>query len=494
MVSRRQGGDSWFTFANNYAKKDPNQNLALGNREIIGDLLLDATKFPSVRRQFTSFDFDVDGDYSQSEAVKGSVGRSKGQTDQMWGSGPFETELYMSHMLEYVQLILNADPNTVSTDVPKTIMTEGNAQVTLSDPSPTGVTLAKGGSPTLTVTPQADLVPGKLEIFIDGLSGKQVMIAGYRKTGLSSYDIVPQTETITLDSSHKATTTKSFYLPYKTKTTTYPMTLRIENGNVTGVKDITIKSIPVTKKTVFRSRDGIHPGASFFMVVGGDPRLAWGAVPVRSVFRANNPIRLQMDMRSRGYWRRRSVEGGFLREALKVSDVSADAEYSVLATHPFIPSVFYPHYGRVLLFDDGTDPVIFRDAEITIDQGLDFLEGSTGSKTRLPLSRGRNGRDITARINMYYESGDAPADDFIRWDERFRDNITSKVEILTYYWDVNGVERYHKLTIREGELTEVPRTPVNDKGALNESLSVAGVQEGSSVDLQWEIVDDNGWT
>ena len=37
--------------------------------------------------------------YLQSEAVRGSVGRAKGQSDQMWGRGPFETELYMSHML-----------------------------------------------------------------------------------------------------------------------------------------------------------------------------------------------------------------------------------------------------------------------------------------------------------------------------------------------------------------------------------------------------------
>ena len=129
--------------------------------------------------------------------------------------------------------------------------------------------------------------------------------------------------------------------------------------------------------------------------------------------------------------------------------------------------------------------MIFRDAEITIDQGLDFLEGSTGSKTRLPLSRGAAGRNIEATINMYYESGDAATDNFIRWDERFRDDITSKVEILTYYWDVNGVERYHKLTIPEAELTEVPRTPVNDKGDINESLSLAGCARrvvcGSSV-------------
>ena len=110
------------------------------------------------------------------------------------------------------------------------------------------VTLAKGGSPTLTVTPQTNLVPGKLEIEIADLGGKQVTIQGYRKTGLHSYDIVPQTETITLDAStHKATTTKSFYLPYKSAQTTYAMSLHIANETVTGDKDITIKSIPGTK-------------------------------------------------------------------------------------------------------------------------------------------------------------------------------------------------------------------------------------------------------
>ena len=189
---------------------------------------------------------------------------------------------------------------------------------------------------------------------------------------------------------------------------------------------------------------------------------------------------------ARGLWRRRTVESGFAKEELKIPE-SWNAR-------PFIENTFFPHYGRVLFFDDDAEAVVFRDAEITIDQGLDFLEGSTGSKTRLPIERTPAGRTIAATINMYYESGDAATDDFIRWDERFRDNISTKVDLYTYSWDANGVERYHKITIAEAELTAVPRVPVPDKGNLNESLSLQGTEEGAAKDIEWEIVDDAGWT
>lgn len=520
MVEVRDGGTSWFAFANNYKLQTPTDvwvpdatdaahNPVL---EILEDLVANAAKYPDVRRQFVRYDFDIDGSISQSEAIRASRGRAKGQADQMWGSGPIETELYMDHMVDYVQLILNADPNTISTDTVGATLTASGTIVNLKATT-TEITFSKGGTADAatnkinTAEPHAQRVPGKLTITIAhrALVGKSMTIQGYRKSGwLEPYDAVPQTEVVTFkahpDASNTtdavATTKKSYYLPYtdSAKTATFPMKLIIAGTTVQANKTLTIKSVPKTKRTVFQSREDIGTGATFIANVGGVPRLAWGAVPQRATFRASNPIRLTMEMLSRGMWRRRMPGSGFLQEVLnipKTYDVNETDSY--FEQYPFIKNTLFPHYGRVLIFDDNSDVVIFRDAEITIDQGLDFLEGSTGSKTRLPIEGTDAGRNITATLNVYYESGDAATDDFIRWDERFRDNITSPVDLYTYYWDTEGVERYHKLRMAEAELTAVPRVPVDGKGALNESLSVAGVEEGASKDIEWTIVDDTGW-
>ena len=305
-VKRRPGGNSWFCFASNYKLKtpgsawdltgDPPNNPVL---EIIDELLSDPANFPNVRRQFTSYDLDVDGAISRSEAVRGSVGQAKGQTDQIWGSGPIETELYMSGMADYVQLILNGDPNTKSTDTTEETLTSSTAsERQIASDATESITLGKGGSSDLEVTPRTDRVPGQLEIKIADAGGKKVTVSGYRKTGwLEPYDAVPQTEVITLDeTSDMATTEKSYYLPYKdgAKTETFPLKLSIADKADWQGKEIVITSKPITKKTLFKSRNSVHPGATFFANVGGVPRLAWAAVPVRATFRGSNPIRARV--------------------------------------------------------------------------------------------------------------------------------------------------------------------------------------------------------
>ena len=107
---------------------------------------------------------------------------------------------------------------------------------------------------------------------------------------------------------------------------------------------------------------------------------------------------------------------------------------------------------------------------MNITQGLDFRAGNRGSRSQLPLSRGDAGRELTANFNVYYESGDAATDDFIRWDERFINNIVSKLVIYYYYWTDLGKEYYQKVTLPTVELTGVPRVGANTKGRTPREL------------------------
>ena len=453
MAAIRQGGQSYFHVGR---QADPDT--------LIGDV----TGMSGVKRQFTRFGLDVDGEQIESEAIRGNVDASKSQSGAMWGSGPIETELYTTRMLDYVQAILNGDPATTSTDVADTTVYDGQVTPTGEANGTTKLTTS-GASPQLTITQPT--TPGQLRITLAGATGP-VDVVGRRKRGPGSLDVVPMAESVEL-----GTLTAGYYHEIDS--------LEFKNTGLTlnAAIDLDIVAEPDLKVTQFSARDALFPGWTVQGVVGGEPRLGFGVVPVRARLDVGRNIRLLMETLARMVWRRRTVEGGVWTEKF--------ADDSPLANDTFIPNVFFPYYGGYMEIDD--DATIFKNFQLNINQGLDFLEGSTGSPSRLPLSRGNAGRDVSASFRVYYEEADAATSDFIKWDERFRDNITSKVVIYVYYWTDAGKEYYQKITLHKVELTAVPRIGVEHKGALEETLALRAVREGASAVIDWEIADDAGW-
>ena len=454
----RQGGNSWWH---------------LGLQPDTDTLIDDVTKMSPFRRQFVNFELDLDGEQLQSDAIRGSVDASKSQSGKLWGSGPIETEIYISQMLDYVQAILNGDPATVSTDVANTTVYDGTHTPTGEQTGTTKVTTS-GDSPDLAITQPT--TPGRLNITLAGGSG-EVQIVGRRKTGLGSLDVEIMRDTVTLDGDG-AGTTEGYY--HHIDSLEFPNTgLTIDTAI-----DLDIVAEPGLKLTKFSARDAIFPGWTTQGIVGGVPRLGWGVVPASARLDVGDTIRLLMETSARRVWRRRTVEGSVFMEKL--------ADDSALASQPFIPNVFFPYYGGVLEIDDHA--TIYNSFQMNITQGLDFRAGNRGSRSQLPLSRGDAGRELTANFNVYYESGDAATDDFIRWDERFINNQSSKLVIYYYYWTDLGKEYYQKVTLPTVELTAVPRVGANTKGELQENLAVRAIREGATAVVDWEVVDDAGWT
>lgn len=459
MAEIRQGGKSWFHLA-----RQPD----------VDTLVSDIAKVSRFKRQSLNFGLDVDGEQLRSEAVRGNVDASKSQSGAMWGSGPIETEIYVSNSLDYVQAILNGDPATKSTDVASTTVYDAKFTPKGQQGGTTRVTTS-GDKPGLAITQPTS--PGRLTITLADAEGP-VKIIGRRKRGPGSLDVIPMSEMVELDSTNHRGTTDGYY--HQIDSLEFPNKGLTINSEI----DLDIVANPGLKKTVFSARDTIFPGWTVQGVVGGEPRLGFGVVPVRARLDVGRNIRLAMETLARMVWRRRTIAGGILTEKF--------ADDSGLKGDPFIPNVFFPYYGGYMELDD--NPTIFKNFRMNINQGLNFLEGSTGSPSRLPMVRGTADRDVSINFGVYYEEADAATEDFIKWDERFRDNIISEIVIYIYYWTVEGKEYYHKITLGEVELTAVPRIPVNQKGALEENLALRAVREGATAIVAWEVVDDAGWT
>ena len=61
------------------------------------------------------------------------------------------------------------------------------------------------------------------------------------------------------------------------------------------------------------------------------------------------------------------------------------------------------------------------------------------AQTRVPQSQGA--------LLLNFETGDDPADVFTKWDERFRDNVLSTIELFTFFWTDTGKEYYHRIKL-----------------------------------------------
>ena len=314
MADIRQGGKSWF-------------HLAL--QPDADTLVSDITKVSRFKRQFINFGLDVDGEQLRSEAVRGNVDASKSQSGAMWGSGPIEKEVYVSHSLDYVQGILNGDPATKSTDVAQTTVYDGKF-TPKGDQTGTTKVATSGDSIDLTIVQPT--TPGRLNITLDGASGP-VNVIGRRKRGPGSLDVIPMSETVTLDGTNHTGKTNGYYHHIDS--------LEFLNTGLTidTAIDLDIVADPGLKKTVFSARDEIFPGWTVPAVVGGEPRLCSGVVPVRARLDVGRNIRLFMETLARMVWRRRTLAGGILTEKF--------ADDSALKDDPFIPNVFLPVLWRL---------------------------------------------------------------------------------------------------------------------------------------------------
>ena len=458
-VESQQGGDSHFH---------------LGIQPDDDTLVDDIQKISRIKRAFVEHSLEPSGEQRQSDSIRGSVFPGKSQSGKIGGTGRIVTEVFRNGMTDYVQGILNADPATQSTDVDDTTVYGGT--VTPVSTGRTTVETVTGTAGTGEIQIVQPTTPSRLNITLEDATG-EVTIIGKRKYGLGKRDTVLLKETVDLDAtSHSALTVNSFYEIDR---------VIFDRAGLTGVVavDLDIVGEPALRKTVFKARSSIFDGWTLQSRIGNEHRIGLTVVPSSAQFNVSDTIRLSIDMLARAVYRRRTIEGGFFDEKL--------TDDSELINDSFGDSEFFTDYGGYLLFDGNV--VIFDSFDLTYNPGLQYRTGKDGSRIQSGIERADAGATITGNIVVNFETGDDPADDFIKWDERYRDNILSEVELFTYFWTDTGKEYYHRILLPNVELTAISETPVSSRGTIKETLAIQAVVDNEEEVVEWEIVDDQGW-
>lgn len=454
------------------AQQGGNSSVHIGRQNDPDTIIDDPRQMSRKKRQFTNLAIDPSGETIRSESIRGSVFGSKPQSGKLGGAVNIDTEVYINSMTDYVQAAISGDPHTQSTDVPRTTVYDG--EIT-PEGEADGTTVLKtfGDSPDITITQPE--VPGQLQITVAGGTGS-VTVRGARRTALGTLDLVPEEEKVDLDSNNSAMLTKHF-----------ARIDELEIGNagldVGTASDLDIVSTPGLRKTVFTARNKIFEGLTVQGSIGEELRLAMTACPNTTTFNISDTIRMAMNMLARAAWRRRTVEGGTFQESL--------VDTSDLVNDPFIENTFFPYYGGLLVIDG--DVTLFDSVDLNIGLGLRYAEGKRAERQQIGIEREDGGASITGTIQVNFISGDAAEDTFIRWDENYRDNKVSTFEIYAYYWTDTGKQYWHKITLHNVALTEIPQTPVSGRGNIKESLAIEAVSEGTDPVISWEINDDDGW-
>ena len=206
-------------------------------------------------------------------------------------------------------------------------------------------------------------------------------------------------------------------------------------------------------------------------------------VPTSAQLTVADNIRLAIDLLFRAVWRRKTVAGGTFEESL--------VDTSDLGDDPFIPNVFFPDYGGYLVIDG--EPTLFDDYSLNFNLGIEYQRGKSGERQQSGMQRADSGAEITGSITLDFKSSDDRNDTFIRWDQRYKDNEVSKIELYMFYWRGDGKRYMQKITLFNVELSEIPTTPVNTRGNIKEQLPIRAIVEGADPVIEWEIQDDDGW-
>ena len=464
-VQEQQGGDAYFHFA-----RQPDDDT----------LVSDVRKVRRIKRAFVEHAISPTGEQRQSDSIRGSVFPAKSQAGKIGGTARIVTEVFKNDMTDYVQGILNGDPEVLSEDVDDTDVFDTDITFTADEDLTRTVNPTDAADTEDTAAGEIGVTqpttPGRLTITVTGAAqDSEVEIVGRRRYGLGERDLTTETETVVLDSAATATTDTSFDEFTK-------ITFKAGHG-LSAAANVEIVAEPGLRTTTFKARSAVHDGFTFQSRIGNESRLGLTGVISNATFNVSDTIRLTMDMLFRAVYRRRTIEGGVFDEVLNDdSDLVDDA---------FGASEFFVDYGGYLLFDD--EVVIFDNFDLTFNPGLQYRTGKNGERIQSGIERGDAGASIEGSITVNFETGDDPDDEFIRWDERYRDSDLSEVEIFAYFWDNTGKQYYHRIKMPNVELTADSETPVSSRGTIKENLSIRAVVEGADDVIEWEILDDNGW-
>ena len=325
--------------------------------------------------------------------------------------------------------------------------------------------------------------PAQLRVKYTGaLTDYTLLIRGVRRVGLASNDTLPLRESIKLGAD--VLTDKYFHKINKVivKDATGAV---VDTSTLTGDHKVEIIAEPGGYETTLKVGNDEFGGWTIEPEVGGEPWIVTRAVPIGANIEIGENIRATIDILSNRVDKRRTIEGGD-EEQFTPTAVQHPSEF------PFVGRRFFSGYGRYLEIDG--EAVICDAAPIAVTHNYDFSQGKIPSRFRRdtePTAR----RNVTSDVQTKYETGTSEEDTFTRWDEKFRNNESVSVKIVTYQFLGNGRQLLIIYEMPNCEIQSPVRVAATGPGAIPVTISLKAVPpEGETEgELRVTIVGDDQW-
>ena len=325
--------------------------------------------------------------------------------------------------------------------------------------------------------------PGRIRVKYTGaLTGHTLLIRGVRRVGLASNDTLPLRESIELGSD--VLTDKYFHKINKVIVKDANGAV-VDTSKLTGDHKVEIIAEPGGYETTLKTVNDEFGGWSIEPEVGGEPWVVTRAVPIGANIEIGENIRATIDILSNRVDKRRTIEGGD-EEQFTPTAVQHSSEF------PFVGRRFFSGYGRYLEIDG--EAVICDAAPIAVTHNYDFSQGKIPSRFRRdtePTAR----RNVTSDVQTKYETGTSTEDTFTRWDEKFRNNESVSVRIVTYQFLGNGRQLAIIYEMPNCEITAPVRVSASGPGTIPVTIALKAVPPEGEIDgeLRVTIVGDDQW-
>lgn len=325
--------------------------------------------------------------------------------------------------------------------------------------------------------------PGRIRVKYTGaLTGHTLLIRGVRRVGLASNDTLPLRESIELGAD--VLTDKYFHKINKVIVKDANGAV-VDTSKLTGEHKVEIIAEPGGYETTLKTVNDEFGGWTIEPEVGGEPWVVTRAVPIGANIEIGENIRATIDILSNRVDKRRTIEGGD-EEQFTPTAAQHPNEF------PFVGRRFFSGYGRYLEIDG--EAVICDSAPVSISHNYDFSQGKIPSRFRRdtePTAR----RNVTSDVQTKYESGTSEEDTFTRWDEKFRNNESVSVKIVTYQWLGNGRQLAIIYTMPNCEITAPVRVAATGPGTIPVTIALKAVPPEGEIDgeLRVTIVGDDRW-
>ena len=325
--------------------------------------------------------------------------------------------------------------------------------------------------------------PSQIRVKYTGaLTDHTLLIRGVRRVGLASNDTLPLREEIDLDSD--ASTSKYFHKIHKVIVKDANGTV-VDTSGLTGDHKVEMIAEPGGYETTLKTVNDEFPGWTLEPEVGGEPWLVTKGVPIGAEIEVGESIGATIDILSNRVDKRRTIEGGD-EEQFTPTAAQHPGEF------PFVGRRFFSGYGRYLEIDG--EAVICDAAPISIVHNYDFAQGKLPGRFRRdtePTAR----RNVTSSVQTKYESGTSEEDVFTRWDEKFRNNESVSVKIVTYQWLGNGKQLAIIYTMPNCEITSPVRVAATGPGTIPITVELKAVPRDGETDgeLIVTIIGNDQW-